>query len=303
MGHNPVKHQVKDNYTGTPDVYFDSIMRTLTDGEWKVLSAIIRKTIGFGKLTDKIAMSQMLNMTGYTQRKSVLRVRKSLADKGLISYDQSQGGNTDNCTVYTIVLPKGVSWVPVVEKTRVSKTPDTGVLNDLTRVSQTTPTIDNSYNKHLTTNIERADDNPLSMTPQGIPKRIAEQFEAYRKAVRDCGPIGRFMLNISGALSMVGEQILHDALAQVVHEAGRPGFNKTQHSPGMAKLLASEHNMRDRAAKYAPPVNLPEWMIDGDTERIISTVARILKNNGTVPKEAESWIPQAQQRLTKHLVA
>lgn len=171
------KFQIEKDYTQTPDVYFDSIMGTLTDGEWKVLSVIIRKTIGFGKISDRIAMSQILRLTGYTQRKSVLRVRKSLAEKGLISYDQSQGGNTDNCTEYTIVLPNGVSLVPVVEKTRVYKTNDTGVLNALTRVSKTTPTIDKSYNKQITTNIARADDNPLNR-PRLKPNASALCVEA-----------------------------------------------------------------------------------------------------------------------------
>jgi len=46
---------------------------------------------------------------------------------------------------------------------------------------------------------------------------------------------------------------------------------------------------------------LPEWLASNDTERIISTVARMIKNRVEVPKEAAAWIPQAQARLTDSL--
>lgn len=234
---------ITKDYTTTPDVYFDSLMRTLSDGEWKVLSVIIRKTIGFGKFSDKIAMSQILDMTGYTQRKSVLRVRASLVAKGLISFTQSQGGSAENCTEYTIVLPEGVSYKHGVDETRVSETPDTGVLNALTRVSETTPTIDSFYNRQSTTHTERASESPDMRRLDEPLKLYAEHCFRFDRIVNDPALIA--------ACHRIGVQAVGDALRQCAQEAQVPGHLK-RHTPTLSKLLHDTDNMLKRASMYKP---------------------------------------------------
>lgn len=251
------KFKVEKDFTQTPDVYFDSIMGTLTDGEWKVLSVIIRKTLGFGKLSDKIAMSQMLGLTGYTQRTSVLRVRKSLAEKGLISYDRSLGGQAENCTEYTLILPEGVSLIPVVNRTPVSKTHDRGVLNDMTPVSQTTPTIDNSYNKHSTINSAHHD-NPLSLHGC-IPERIRRELEKFRVNVLDFGRIESLMVPINQAVCLVGEDILERAIAAAAIAGGNPKQDRDKLPKNLIGLLRDEGRLRMWADRFRKPEIVPEY--------------------------------------------
>lgn len=48
-------------YTGVPNELFDSLLPILTESELKVLLYIIRRTFGFGKDSDNISISQMVN--------------------------------------------------------------------------------------------------------------------------------------------------------------------------------------------------------------------------------------------------
>lgn len=56
------------NYTQTPNVVFDVLMRDLNESELRVFLAIIRKTFGWGKLRDRISLSQIEAMTGLSRQ-------------------------------------------------------------------------------------------------------------------------------------------------------------------------------------------------------------------------------------------
>lgn len=256
--------EIDRRYTKTPDLYFDSIMRTLSDGEWKILSVIIRKTVGFRKYSDKISISQFMGMTGYTQRKSILRIRESLAKKGLISYDQSAGGKKDNCTRYTIILPEGVSLKPETQRTGESEMTDTGVLNAPTRVSQTTPTTDSSYNKQNTTKT----DNPLNEV-YGMSPNIHRALENFRLSVFDFGHINRLLTPINQAVALVGEEIVEKAIASAAIAGKNPSQDRDKlpknitgllKAPDRLRMWADRHRKPDIVAEYEALEMSPEGM-------------------------------------------
>jgi phage replication O-like protein O len=56
------------NYTQTPNVFFDEIMRELQYAELKIMLAIMRKTFGWQKKKDKISYSQIQEMTGLSRQ-------------------------------------------------------------------------------------------------------------------------------------------------------------------------------------------------------------------------------------------
>lgn len=74
----------KPNTTQTPNVIFDRLMYELPDDEFKVLCAIVRKTYGWHKDTDRISNSQFEKMTGIKKRQ-IQRAKASLKRRGLIA--------------------------------------------------------------------------------------------------------------------------------------------------------------------------------------------------------------------------
>lgn len=72
------------NHTQTPNDLFDYWLPHLGEGELKVLLIIIRKTIGYHKVRDKISLGQLEKFTGLT-RTNVLAAVESLKEKKVIS--------------------------------------------------------------------------------------------------------------------------------------------------------------------------------------------------------------------------
>lgn len=71
------------NYTQTPNVFFDEIMKTLNEGELRILLLIIRQTVGWHKLEDWITLKLLAENTGY-ERRSVCRILQRLIEKNLV---------------------------------------------------------------------------------------------------------------------------------------------------------------------------------------------------------------------------
>jgi phage replication O-like protein O len=72
------------NYTQVPNDLLDQMLPFLCEGELKVLLVIIRKTMGYHKIRDKISLSQLEKFTGLT-RTNILSAIKKLISKGVIS--------------------------------------------------------------------------------------------------------------------------------------------------------------------------------------------------------------------------
>ena len=80
------------NYTQTPNVFFDNIMKTLTESEFRVMLAIIRKTFGWHKTRDRISLSQIMEITGMS-RQGVINGIDGLLRKGHINCYKYKSGN------------------------------------------------------------------------------------------------------------------------------------------------------------------------------------------------------------------
>lgn len=102
------------NYTQVPDELFDTLMTQLSDAELRVLLYIVRRTFGFKRDTDTIALSQMVSGittkdgqvldTGTGLAKStVARGLKGLRDKGVIVATRNQSASRgDQPTTYRL---------------------------------------------------------------------------------------------------------------------------------------------------------------------------------------------------------
>jgi len=98
----------KPNYTQTPNILFDEIMRDLNGVELKVILAVIRKTFGWHKERDRISLTQLEEMTGLSRqgilnaihgKKKEKSVIGGLVNKGYIKIIETKQGN-----VYELVV-------------------------------------------------------------------------------------------------------------------------------------------------------------------------------------------------------
>ena len=98
----------KPNYTQTPNILFDEIMRDLNGAELKVMLAVIRKTFGWHKERDRISLTQLEEMTGLSRqgilnaihgKKKEKSVIGGLVNKGYIKIIETKQGN-----VYELVV-------------------------------------------------------------------------------------------------------------------------------------------------------------------------------------------------------
>lgn len=79
------------NTTPTPNVIFDNVMADLPGDKFKVVLAVIRKTYGWHKFTDKISNSQIEKLTGLSKR-TVQRYTAELAAAGILGKNLSSDG-------------------------------------------------------------------------------------------------------------------------------------------------------------------------------------------------------------------
>jgi phage replication O-like protein O len=75
------------NHTQTPNELFDEHMKEMSGAELKVILAICRKTFGWHKDRDQISTSQMMELTGLSNR-AVIDAIKKLMGRGLIARRQ-----------------------------------------------------------------------------------------------------------------------------------------------------------------------------------------------------------------------
>jgi phage replication O-like protein O len=98
------------NYTQTPNIFFDEIMRTLNEGELRVLLIIIRQTFGWHKLEDWITLQLLAEKTGY-DRRSICRILDRLIEKKLIFKRMEGTAGMQKC-FYGLVIDGSEKEVP-----------------------------------------------------------------------------------------------------------------------------------------------------------------------------------------------
>ena len=112
------------SYTQVENVVIDKLMALLGDVEFRVFIAIYRKTIGWGKLSDTISTSQLMQITGKSNR-AVIDAVEFLKNNGLISTENSVR-NSKKFTINLSVINNSntyekLSLVKKVHKSTVKK--------------------------------------------------------------------------------------------------------------------------------------------------------------------------------------
>lgn len=71
------------NYTQTPNEFFDTLAKTLKEGELRCVLVFMRQIFGWQKKGDRISISQLMEKTGM-EKKAVVASVKSLVEKKII---------------------------------------------------------------------------------------------------------------------------------------------------------------------------------------------------------------------------
>ena len=112
------------NHTQIPNIIIDQHMSELSHAQFKVLMAICRKTIGWHKQSDYISISQIVELTGVSN-KTVVGAIKQLEKKGFIVTQKAKHATTlitINYEVSSVVSTQGSVMVtpPSVVSTPLS---------------------------------------------------------------------------------------------------------------------------------------------------------------------------------------
>jgi len=182
----------KPNYTQTPNIFIDEIMRNLSGSEMKVMMAIIRKTFGWQKKRDRISINQIAEITGLA-RSSISTALDSLEKMG---YIKSIGTGKGIISSFEIVISeqKDDQKSDTLEKPTY---PEIGYLDD--RKSDTLQPkhdrksdIQNKENKETIKEISSAD-------AQSVFTYYFEKYSRHYNAKPVCN-VGRFIKQIKTML-------------------------------------------------------------------------------------------------------
>jgi len=147
--------QTEDGFTRIANELLESfISYRLSGEEMQVLLFVIRKTYGYKKKSDYIALSQFVEATGM-KKSNVVRAIKKLVDKNIvIKKDNELSVNKDKST-----------WKPLSKKITTVIKKDNAVINiDKASLSKKSTTKDNytkeNITKEITTNVVTGFGNP-----------------------------------------------------------------------------------------------------------------------------------------------
>lgn len=154
----------RKNKSFIPNEFFDVVARIRIPGEqMQVLSAIARKTWCWSKDSDRIATSQIVEVTGL-KKQNVFRAIQSLKAKNIISVIKN-----DNKTAHVIEINADFSsWAESSKKIPSSKVIEGVIKNDDKTSSKVMDTKDNkdTYTKDIKNSSCPGFENPDEETPE-----------------------------------------------------------------------------------------------------------------------------------------
>ena len=165
-----------DGFVPIPNAYIDRYLADLSGAELKVLLAILRRTVGWRKESDKISVRQLEAMTGLA-RHSVLAGIRGLLERGLIT--QTQAATGSKAASYACVIPSssGAKSAPVDE------------LGDDERCKKCTSSGAKSAPLGGAKSAPVDDDRCKNCTTSGA--KTAPTTYIYRQQTRECARIAR----------------------------------------------------------------------------------------------------------------
>ena len=120
------------NHTQIPNIIIDQHMAELSHAQFKVLMAICRKTIGWHKQSDYISISQIVELTGVSN-KTVVGAIKQLEKKGFIVTQKAKHATTLININYEVTSVVSTQGSVTITPPSVVSTPVTSVVSTHTK--------------------------------------------------------------------------------------------------------------------------------------------------------------------------
>lgn len=194
----------KPNYTQTPNILFDEIMRDLNGAELKVMLAVIRKTFGWHKERDRISLTQLEEMTGLSRqgilnaihgKKKEKSVIGGLVNKGYIKIIETKQGNVYELVVkevYQQETASQLSRLEVVNKvdqesglaSQQSRHTKESILNKLDKetITQQLPSLSS---KLITKETSNNNDSPFQTNTKKNKAKASTTSDSFLKPIED----------------------------------------------------------------------------------------------------------------------
>lgn len=188
--------QKEDGYTVIANEIADKFCQYRISGEeWLVLWTIIRKTYGWNKKNDRIALSQFAVTTGL-KRQTVLRAINKLSSKKIIDVIKN-----DDSHINLYSLNKNFDeWIELSKKITLSSKKIIGVIKKDNQLSSKKSPTKETITKETITK-----DNSKFFLPELIKKETWEAYLEMRKVIKKPATLHAQKLIIKKLLSIGGD--------------------------------------------------------------------------------------------------
>lgn len=127
------------NYTQTPNLLFDVLMRDLNNSELRTIMAIIRKTLGWHKEKEVVSLTQLEQMTGLSRQGVINGLygknrEGGLIERGLVIAVKTDQGNSYELNINSELVNQVDYQKPQVVNEVDQKTPE--IVNEVDQPSQ-----------------------------------------------------------------------------------------------------------------------------------------------------------------------
>lgn len=284
-----------------PNVINDEWSKHLKGNEFKITFLIARKTFGFNKTWDKIAISQMAKYTGLSER-TCQRLRKDLVNRGVILCKGTAGGKSSECCEYSI----NMGWRPVARDkvapatTNVSRG-DKIAPEGVTAATPTKLTLQNSQVQN-TQNAREAHPFDYSPLKTGASQMCIDAMTAYHREISKRPNALPDPIHWDMWVSLCGdERIVFETIMGIVQSQSKPERDRPKAVYRLDNLFREQHTVAFWRAYYKQPSTQAQWWSGLSEAAIIDRLISLLRYGIEIPQELEKWIPQAQQKLSERL--
>jgi phage replication O-like protein O len=164
--------QTEDGYTKIANEIMDALCRIRIPGEeMQVLNAILRKTYGWQKCEDAIALSQFVEMTGMNKPHIIQSIKGLLLKKVIIVTEK---GNS-SAKVYKFNKDYD-KWIPLPKKVMLPKTVISVTENSNASLPKTVPTKE--------TNTKEKKERNFVALPEWLPSETWQEYLEMRKRIK-----------------------------------------------------------------------------------------------------------------------
>lgn len=152
-----------NGYTRFPNWLLDEALPNCDSSEWAILCAVVRKTSGWSRDSEKISIADFSELTGIAGRQNITRAIKSLLGKGYLTRVQD-----GQAFIYSIATSNDSLLVTENNQSRIiTSTGNESLPEVVTERDQFTPILKKEIKKEIKKGEDITPKNPFPFVPLG----------------------------------------------------------------------------------------------------------------------------------------